>query len=407
MANGTLEMPGMQVSGQQAADYMASPSGQLLEQERRFGQMQAMKELQDRQNRQSGLVTPQQQMPPGVTPGGFSGPGGAERLNEIYGIIAQGADKPAAVGEQYVQTMQRQQELDRKNQPIEQFLQLYGKVNPYDWSAPSLQRFHDNYIKTGQLQFDLLEPKKSLNAQETKAILDADERMYKAGTAIGRMGSLVDRLDTAVTAGNYTQGLVGTVDEWFSQNITGNVDDTNLLKQEFRELKNAEVISKLPPGVASDKDIAIAREGWPGPNVSPAYLAAFLRGMQKIRVLDFAYQRHRSHFIGTEETPQGLSQDWLDNRKAWISDAMANNGLTMYNPTNPDGTEMSNEQAARYFYARQGVGQQPALVRAGAPTAPAPAAGAPAAGAQRLPQAPGAAMERKEVDILQQYGIPD
>lgn len=398
MANGILEMPGMQVSGQQAADYMASPGGQTLEQERLFGQQEAMREMQ---NREQGLLAVQRQ-PPGAQPGGFSGPGGGDQMREIYGLMAQYADDPAAVGQQFVKATQSQQVLDRQNQPIEQFLKLYGNVNPYDWSAPSLQKFHDNYIQTGQLQFDMLEPKKALTSEENKAILQADERMYEAGTAIGRMGSMVDRFDAAARSGDYTQGILGGIDEWISQRITGNVEETEALKQEWRSLKNKEVIDKLPPGVASDKDIEIAREGWPGPNVSPAYLAAFLRGMQKYRVLDFAYQRHRSHYIGTEETVQGLSTDWLNNRRSWISDAMANNNLQLYQPRNPDGSEMTNEQAAQFFYQRQGMGEQPGLVRAGAPQA-----AAPPAGTQRVPQAPGAAMEQGggEAEILQRYGL--
>lgn len=364
------------------------------------------------QNRQQGLLSVQRR-PPNMTPGGFSGPGGTDRLNQIYGIMAEGADRPAAVGQGYVQATQRQQVLDRENQPIEQFLKLYGNVNPYDWSAPSLQKFHNNYIQTGQLQFDMLEPKKALTSEENKAILQADEKMYNAGTAIGRMGSMVDRFDAAARSGDYKQGILGSVEEWISQNITGNVEDTEALKQEWRDLKNKEVIDKLPPGVASDKDIAIAREGWPGPNVSPAYLAAFLRGMQKYRVMDFAYQRHRSHYIGTEETVQGLSTDWLENRRAWISDAMANNDLQLYQPRNPDGSDMTNEQAAQFFYRREGIGQQPGLVPAGAPTAPQGPMGQPGAAPGGPPQPAGGAglgqqgptTGQTEADIMKKYGL--
>lgn len=367
MANGPLQVPGMQVNGQQLEP----------EQEAR---RQGLEDMRQMQNRQQGVLAMQRQ-PPGVQPGGFSGPGGANRLNEIYGIMAQGADQPAAVGQQYVQSMQKQQVLDRANQPIEQFLKLYGNVNPYDWSAQSLQRFHDNYVRTGQLQFDLLEPKQTLTAEENKAILTADERMYKAGSQIGRVGSIVDRLDQRARTGDYKQGILGSADEWISQNITGNVDDTNLLKQEYRGLKNSAVIADLPPGVASDKDIAIAREGWPGPNVNPAYLAAFMRGMQKMQVMEYAWNQHRSHYIGMNRNVERITEDWQKNKGRWISDAMYNNGLKMYNPMNEDGTEMDMNQAAEFFYRRQAVGGQPDLVRTGAPTAAVPTRRVPSGGA--------------------------
>jgi len=362
---------------------------------------QGLEQMRQMQNRQSGALAVQRQ-PPGVQPGGFSGPGGAKRLNEIYGIMAEGAERPSAVGQQYVDTMQKQQVLDRANQPIEQFLKLYGNVNPYDWSAKSLQRFHDNYVQTGQLQFDLLEPKQTLTSEENSAILKADEKMYTSGSQIGRMGSMVDRLDAAARSGDYTQGIVGTVDEWFSRNITGNVDDTELLKQEYRGLKNSKVIADLPPGVASDKDIAIAREGWPGPNVSPAYLAAFMRGVQKLQVMEYAWNAHRSHFIGMERNVAGLSADWQKNKGRWISDAMYNNGLQMYNPLNEDGTEMDMNQAAQHYYRRQAIGAQPDIVRTGQPTVQGPTgqAGAMPGGP---PQPAGGAGE-SEADILKRYG---
>ena len=397
-------MPGMQVSGQEAADYMASPSGQMLEQEYQAGQAEAMRQMA---NRGQGLVNPQSPFGgPQPAGGGFSAPGGAQEMQRIYGLMAEHAEDPTRVMEQYVQSTQKQQELDRRNQPIEQFLQLYGKVNPYDWSAGSLQRFHDNYIKTGQLQFDLLEPKQTLTSEENKAILEADEKMYSSRGLIGRIGSMVDRLDVAARTGDYKQGILGTADEWISQNITGDVRDTELLKQEYRGLKNSKVIQDLPPGVASDRDIAIAREAWPGPNVSPAYLAAFMRGVRKLQVIEYAYNAHRSHYIGMERNVAGISKDWEMNKGKWVADAMANNGLEVYDPRNEDGTPMDWNQAADFWYAREGVGQQPSVVRAAPAAAPQPGA----RGTRQVPQAPGPAAEpqvspERRSEILKQYGL--
>jgi hypothetical protein len=294
-----------------------------------------------------------------------------DQMNQLYGIMAAYSDDPTQVGQGYVSAMQQRQVIERQNQPIEQFLRLYGNVNPFDWSAPSLQRFHDNYIKTGQLQFDLLEPKKSLSEKENAAILDADEKMFKAGREIGNIGSLIERLDAANRAGNYSVGIFGTVDEWFTQNITGDPDDTEMIKQNYRDLKNKIVIQGLPPGVASDRDIAIAREGWPGPNVSPAYLAAFLRGVQKLEVLNYAYNMHKSMHIGQAQELNQLTSAWQRNGRMFFDDALAANGLQFYNPRNPDGSQMSMQQAAEHFYRREGMGAQPSVVPMGTP-APSP-----------------------------------
>lgn len=361
MANGVLELEPTTITATEAQDYMQSPSGQMLEAERQAGMLEAQRQMQ---NREQGLLSAQQW--PGDQPAsGFGAPGMGGRMDELYAIMAAGADDPTAVGMDYVKAQQRQQELDRANQPIEQFLKLYGNVNPFDWSAPSLQKFHDNYIKTGQLQFDLLEPKRGLTAEENKAILEADTAMYKAGSQIGQIGSLISRLDAAASRGDYTKGIVGSVDEWFTQNISGNPDDTEMIKQNYRDLKNQIVIQRLPPGVASDKDIAIAREGWPGPNVSPAYLASFLRGVQKMEVLNYAYQQHRSYYISQTQEVAGLSSSWQKLGRDFMADSLAANGLQFYNPKNPDGSEMTFEQASRHFYDRRGIGQQPNIVPQG------------------------------------------
>lgn len=323
------------------------------------------------QNRQAGVLTAQRQPNVGLqqAQSPFAMP--LDQMNQLYGIMAAYSDDPTQVGQGYVSAMQQRQVIERQNQPIEQFLRLYGNVNPFDWSAPSLQRFHDNYIKTGQLQFDLLEPKKSLSEKENAAILDADEKMFKAGREIGNIGSLIERLDAANRAGNYSVGIFGTVDEWFTQNITGDPDDTEMIKQNYRDLKNKIVIQGLPPGVASDRDIAIAREGWPGPNVSPAYLAAFLRGVQKLEVLNYAYNMHKSMHIGQAQELNQLTSAWQRNGRMFFDDALAANGLQFYNPRNPDGSQMSMQQAAEHFYRREGMGAQPSVVPMGTP-APSP-----------------------------------
>lgn len=275
----------------------------------------------------------------------------ADKINQVYGILAQGANDPTAIGMNYVNAMQRQQADERKNMPVEQFLQIYGKVNPHDWSAESLQQFHTNFLNTGQLQFDVLKPRRGLTSKDREQIYEADTAMKKASARVTRIGDLLNRFNNVITADNYTQGLYGTVDQWLKNNITGNIDEVTALKNEYQRFRNEGVIQGLPPGVASDRDIAIAREGWPGPNVDPAYLAAFVRGMRKIAVAEYAQNFHKSNYIGAALSPQGLSSDWEKTKQDAILSALRANGLTLYKPEG----NMSNEEAARQWY-RSGFG---------------------------------------------------
>lgn len=93
-----------------------------------------------------------------------------------------------------------------------------------------------------------------------------------------RTGSLADRLAASDARGGF---LAGT-GEWIKQ-ATGNVDAVSSLRQEYQRLVNSSVIQNLPPGAASDRDIAVAREGFPSPTAPKEYVVSFLRGLSKLQ----------------------------------------------------------------------------------------------------------------------------
>lgn len=69
------------------------------------------------------------------------------------------------------------------------------------------------------------------------------------------------------------------------------------LRQEYIRLRNTAAIKSLPPGPATDRDIALALKGFPGENASAGDLSSFLRGMAKLQDIDAA--------VGNAKT------DWL------------------------------------------------------------------------------------------------
>ena len=314
---------------------LSGPGANPLQDE--IAQLEAqIAQLQGGGQRQTGGV-PQmggpQQSPPQMprSPGGGMPPG---QMQQIYGLLAQYGDDPAQVGQQYVQSMQSQQQLNAQNDPNAILRSIYGKVNPYDWSASSLQKFHTNYVKTGEMKFDLLEPKSGLSEVETKAILESDADMNTANADIGKIGGMLQKFADPAIRAKYTAGIMGTAEQWIAENITGNMDDVAALKKDVTRLFNTGVINSLPPGVASDRDIAIAKQGWPGPNVKPEYLESFLRGMQKLAVIESARQMHRSNYLGTQQTPEGLSRNWVENRDTAIMQALRMNGLQLRHEDN-------------------------------------------------------------------------
>lgn len=296
-------------------------------------------------NRAQGIATGFRAPTSPSPPAGLSVP----QIQQIYGLLAENAENPTALMGNYIGDVQQQQQIDRQNTPMAQMLQIYGKVNPHDWSAESLQRFHSNWIKTGNMQFDLLEPKEGLSTTEEKAILDANTAYQAAQGKSMEIGNLIGRYEDAIRKGGYTQGVMGAASTWIAENITGNVDQYDALKKDFSRLVNTGIINNLPPGVASDRDIAIVAKGFPGPNADPAYLLSFLRGMQKLEVMNAAKNYHTAHFLGITKSPERLAQNWSETREEMYLRALYDAGLDIVRLREGETPEQAATRALRSY----------------------------------------------------------
>ena len=108
--------------------------------------------------------------------------------------------------------------------------------------------------------------------------------------------SLADRFDAYKPA----SGLVAGVGNELLKSILGTQDDVSTLRKNYAEFTNSEVMQNLPPGTASDKDVAFALKGFPPDDADAASIASFLRGMGKLKKATSEYNTGRAKFI--EET---------------------------------------------------------------------------------------------------------
>ena len=69
------------------------------------------------------------------------------------------------------------------------------------------------------------------------------------------------------------------------------------LRQEYTRLRNTAAIKTLPPGPATDKDIAMALKGFPSDNASATDLSAFLRGMAKLQDVDASINNAKTDWL--------------------------------------------------------------------------------------------------------------
>jgi hypothetical protein len=104
-------------------------------------------------------------------------------------------------------------------------------------------------------------------------------------------------------------GARGALDE-AAKGFFGEQDYITALRERFQATRNSVVVRNLPPGAASDADIALALEGVPGKTATKENIASFLRGQAKIAALDAAYNRFKAGHIEGTRSIRGINEAW-------------------------------------------------------------------------------------------------
>jgi len=94
--------------------------------------------------------------------------------------------------------------------------------------------------------------------------------------------------------GNY--GVASSASD-FLKKIGGFQGGMTQLKQEYTRLRNTAAIKTLPPGPATDKDIAMALSGFPSDTANAGDLARFLRGMAKLQDVDASINNAKTDWL--------------------------------------------------------------------------------------------------------------
>jgi len=156
----------------------------------------------------------------------------------------------------------------------------------------------------------------SHTSQEKKDITRLAEEGRSHATNAARMETLATQFGNAPVEQG---GVNRTVDEAFAA-VTGNRDAMSLALTTFYELKNSQAMNNLPPGAASDADVALAMEGVPPKNASNSEIASWLRGVAKIEKMASEYFSLSSDHI-RENCAPGLNKGWKKEKppKAAVS----------------------------------------------------------------------------------------
>lgn len=109
-------------------------------------------------------------------------------------------------------------------------------------------------------------------------------------------------------------GLVGKAKEEVAK-LIGNQDEVTRLKNEYLRIKNSAVLSMLPAGPATDKDVAIFSKPFPDENASPQYIADFLSSMGRLQKYEGQSNDAKAEWIVKNGNLGNAKKDILINGK--------------------------------------------------------------------------------------------
>lgn len=147
---------------------------------------------------------------------------------------------------------------------------------------------------------------RELSGHMQKQLSGAYESAYKAENAAGRYNALADDLESS----DFSGGLFGGSWKEKMKEMTGNQDEVTELRKKYYTLRGSRVVANLPPGSASDVDIALALSGFPGDNSGSKELGSFTRGVAKLEQLDADYNHFKADFISSNGHERNMGKEW-------------------------------------------------------------------------------------------------
>lgn len=194
-----------------------------------------------------------------------------------------------------------------------QAVALISQIEPA--KALALQTQFDVKNKEDQLAFEKAALDKKIKEVERARLFAGDKKAIREATAEARNNADRARQLIAV-ASDYerfepTSGFLGQVgDKWAE--FTGTQGGEQIARANFNALRSSVVADKLPPGAASDKDVALALEGYPTSRYSAEELSSFLRGQAKLAAVAAEREDARAEYMSKDGLDVGFSDKWAE-----------------------------------------------------------------------------------------------
>nr|WP_294975007.1 hypothetical protein [uncultured Pseudomonas sp.] len=152
---------------------------------------------------------------------------------------------------------------------------------------------------------------KELSPQVQKRLSTATDDAIAAENNTAKFTNLANEIEKSGLSGGL---LGGSVSEKLKE-LTGEQDAISNLRREYNAIKASQVVSNLPPGAASDKDIELAMGGFPSDRANKQQLSGFLRGLAKLQKANADLQNFKADYISSTGSERGMLKAWKEQSK--------------------------------------------------------------------------------------------
>lgn len=149
-----------------------------------------------------------------------------------------------------------------------------------------------------------------MSATLQKDYLEAGKERQKASASILKLTSLADEIKNAGDA--FGGGAEATWTEYYKE-LTGSTDAISELRTRYRSVRASNAMQNLPPGAASDADVALALQGVPPENANSKTVEQFLRGLVKLETYVSDYNRAKLKYMDEKQDIIGFESQWIDS----------------------------------------------------------------------------------------------
>lgn len=239
---------------------------------------------------------------------------GPDKFSEAYGKIGEegraNEKQPYVIQQAAADASKAQTEAQYAPQVTEanlaktrQDIQASIDNSKLGWAKLNLEQ--DRLATDTQLKLEELHQKAgTLDASANQAINSAVISSQTNQALADRAKNLADQFQAADMSGGWRASAASL---W--RGAWGDQNPVDGLRQAYKAMINSLAVKNLPPGPASDKDIQLARQGFPPDNASKEYIVSFLRGMEKMQTAAAQADDRRANWIAANKSLAPARQD--------------------------------------------------------------------------------------------------